>query len=374
MASGIMNWSNLLDYVVQPSDLALFQTYMLEYSKQYLNGARTPGILFGGQISIVSAMQIQISAGVVQMPNGQLATFPQLTANLASGNAANPRIDRIEIAVTITNNTSVVDVNSTAKFLDTLYVASIVILQGTAAVAPVAPTQTSVNISIGLISVAASQAALLSGNISQAVDTAFITSAITLGDKNSFIRFNRTLSLLQFSNDGVRYQALGSGGGGGGGGANWQPVDGIAPISQIEFGERVFIFSQGQNQAMSLLLKVPTAYLPGSPIKIKLNHYSPSTSGYFKYQATASLVRKDLDAVGSSANQYISTNGDLANSVSNLNREVIYDLSGLTGLIGSASPNPGDTILVQIQRITPAGVDDTDDVRMLPSSTEVLFS
>lgn len=374
MASGIMNWDNLLDYVVQPSDMGLFQRYMLDYTKQFVNAARTPGILSGGQISIVSGMQIQVSAGVVLMPNGQLASFPQLNATLANGDSANPRIDRVEIVLTPTNNTQVVDVNSTSKYLDTLYVASINILSGTPGAAPVAPTATAVNISLGLITVAAAQAALILGNISQAVDTAFITSSIQLGNKNSFLRYNQTLSLLQFSNDGVRYQALGSGGGGGGGGANWQPVDGLAPISQVEYGDRAFLFSQGQGQALSLILKVPTSYLPGSAIKLKLNHYSPSTSGFYKFQTTATLIRKDLDAVSSTANQFNSTNGDLANSTANLNREVTYDLSGPTGLIGSAAPNAGDTILVQISRITPAGTDDAADVRMLPSSTESLFS
>lgn len=374
MYSGLMNWQNLLDYVVQPSDMSLNQAYSNDYAKQHLNAERTKGILFGGQISIVSGMQIQVSAGVMLMPSGQLVTFPQLTANLANGDAANPRIDRIELAAIATNNTMVVDVNSTAKVLDIVYVPSIVVLQGTAAAAPVAQSATLVNISIGLISVTAAQSALILGNISQAVDTAFITSQITLGDKNSFLRYNRTLGLLQFSNDGVRYQALGSGGGGGGGGANWQPVDGIAPVTQLEFSEKVFQFAQGQNQAISLLVKVPSSYLPGSPVKLKLNHYSPSSTGYFKFQATANLIRKDLDALGSTANQYVSTNGDMANSVANLSREVVYDLSGLTGLIGSASANPGDLILIQIQRITPVGVDDTADVRMIPSSTETLFS
>jgi hypothetical protein len=369
-----MNWDNLLDYVVQPSDMGLFQRYAIDYAKQHLNAARTPGILSGGTISIVSGMQLQVSAGVVQMPSGQLASFPQLNVTLPTGDSSNPRVDRVELSVTATNNTSVVDVNSTAKFLDIVFQPSLVVLPGTPNASPVAPLATSVNISLGLISVSAAQSALILGNINQAVDTAFITSAIQLGDKNAFIRYNRTSSLLQFSNDGVRWQSFGSGGGGGGGGANWQPVDGLSPVIQVEYGDRAFLFSQGEAQAVSLFLKVPSSYLPGSPLKLKLNHYSPSTTGYFKFQATSTLIRKDLDAVYSTTNQFLSTNGDVANSVANLNREVTYNLSGTTGLIGSVSPNPGDTILVQIQRVTPAGTDDLADVRMIPSSTETLFS
>jgi len=239
----------------------------------------------------------------------------------------------------------------------------------------VIPVQTPSNISIGYINLSAGQAALINGNVNQIVDAGYQVSALMLGDKNSFIRFNQTLGVLQFSNDGVRYQGFGSGGGGGGGGSDWQDVDGAAPIRQIELGDKTLSFSMGQFQAASLFLKVPTSYLPGSPIKMKLNHFSPSASGYFRFQATATLIRKDQDAFGSTTNQYLSTNGDMANAVANQNREVLYDLSSPAGAINGVSPNAGDLILIQVQRITPTGSpEDASDVRMIPGSTEISFS
>jgi hypothetical protein len=239
----------------------------------------------------------------------------------------------------------------------------------------VAPSPTGANVSIGIVTVPTGSTSVLTGNVSQAIDTAFITSAIQLGNKSAFIRYNQSKSILQFSNDGVRYQGFGSGGGGGGAGANWQDVDGLAVTSQIEFGDKSLLFSQGDNQAVSLFVKVPSGYLSGSPLSMKLNHYSPSASGFFKFQATTTLIRKDVDALGSTANQFVSTNGDVTNMVANQNREVLYDLSSVSGVIGSTTPNPGDLILIQIQRITPTGTpDDTADVRMIPSSTEVSFA
>jgi len=125
MNQGKMNWANLFDYQVQPSDMELFQTYVNQNSQQALLAQRSAGLLFGGRISIIAGLQIQISAGVVLMPDGTLVSFPTTTAVLTAADPSNPRIDRIELAYVIQNNTNVVDVNSQAKVLDMIYLASV---------------------------------------------------------------------------------------------------------------------------------------------------------------------------------------------------------------------------------------------------------
>ena len=372
---GKMNFLNLLDYTIQPSDMDLFQQYMVDNAKQVLLGSRTPGFIFGGQLTVVAGMQLKLSAGLALFPDGQLVQFPDLTTTLGAADPTNPRYDRIELQYAPLNNTQVVDVNSQTKTLDILFNTTINVIVGTPVVSPTVPVKTSANISAGFVLVPAAAGSIVSGNINQIVDNGFETSAIQLGNKNSFIRFNQTLTQLQFSNGGGLWAAFGSGGGGGGGGANWQAVDGLSPEEEFEFNERAFAFAKGEGQTLALWAKVPTGYLAGTQVKMKLAHYSPSTSGNWQFSVVATLIRKNQDAVSSTANQYTSTNSFTTQSVANQYKEVVYDVTNASGLINGLALTAGDLILIKIQRITPvSGTEDTADVRMIPSSTEVLFS
>jgi len=373
MTLGKMNWQNLAAYMVQPSDMELFQTYMTSMLSSVLGGTRTYGIISGGKISIVSGMQAKISSGVAMFPDGQLVTFPELNFTVPAANSTNPRIDRIELSYLTTNNTTVVDINSNNLILDKVYVPSINVVQGTAGATPVAPGQTSSNISLGLISTIAGQSQLLDTNVSQVTDVSFIPSKMKIG--SSFIRFNQSSSLLEFSNDGVRYSSFGSGGGGGaGGGASWAGVEGVSPIEAIEYGAKALLFSQGASQACCYLVKVPSSYVQGTQIKMKLTHYSPSSSNSFKFKTTSSLIKKGVDSINSSANIYNSTNSEVSNSSSFKNIEIQYDLSASNGSVGSVAIESGDLVLVTLTRVATLSTEDTEDVRMLPSTTELIFS
>ena len=167
---------------------------------------------------------------------------------------------------------------------------------------------------------------------------------------------------------------MGSGGGGGGGGANWQPVSGLGPIEDQEYDEKVWHFEQGQGQAITLWVKVPTSYISGRQIKMRVGHYSPGTTGAWLFQAKATLVRRNLDPIDTTVHNYNSTNGDVTNSVANQYQEVVYDLSSSLGAIGGFAVSPGDLLKIELKRSTPSGSEDTNDIRMIPSSTEVLFT
>jgi hypothetical protein len=370
---GKMNWQNLLAYKVQPSDLELFQTYIADRFNLLLTGSRSKGLIYGGQITVVSALQIRVSAGLAVMPDGQILQFDQTDVTLGTAHASNPRYDRIELAYTQVNGAQVLDENNQTKTLDLKYTPSMVVVPGTAGVTPAVPAQTAGNISLGYVLVPAAALTLIQGNVFQTVGNGFETSSLLLGNKNSYIRYNQTTGQLQFSVDGVGYQPLGSGGGGGAG-ANWQPVDALAPIEAIEYNEKSLLFSQGALQAASLWVKVPAAYLAGTQIKMKLAHYSPGATNNWKFRAVTTLVRKGVDPITLTTNQNTSTNVDVVNTVANLYLEVLYDLTDLNGRINAVNVGPGDLINIQLQRITPTGTEDVNDVRMIPSSTEVIFS
>lgn len=155
----------------------------------------------------------------------------------------------------------------------------------------------------------------------------------------------------------------------------WQPVAGLAPQDTYEFDDRAILFSQGSGQSATMIVRVPSTYLTGSQIILKLGHYSPGTSNNFKLHTVTNLIRKNTDAVNSTTNQYTSTNGDQALATpANKYFEISYDVTDSTGKINSVVVSPGDLIKIVLTRVTPTGTEDTNDVRVLPGSTEVRFS
>ncbi len=162
-------------------------------------------------------------------------------------------------------------------------------------------------------------------------------------------------------------------GGGGGGGANWQPVSGLSPVEDFEYDEKVWKFETGALQAITLWRRVPADYIAGSQVTMKGAFYSPSASNVFEFQAVTSLVRKNNDAIDSVANQNTDDTGDITNAVAKRMRELTFDLSAADGEINNVAISPGDIIKVILSRIVPAGTDDLEAVRFIPSSTEVSF-
>lgn len=163
---------------------------------------------------------------------------------------------------------------------------------------------------------------------------------------------------------------FGGSGGGGGGGANWVPFPGNAPTEDVENNEKVWLFESGLGQKLTLFCKVPESYVSGQQIKMFLGQYSPSSANTQLLQATAYLVRKNLDAISSVANSYASTNTALTNTVANQYRDNELDLTNAVGQINAFSVTAGDILKIELTRGTDT---DTADVRLLPSATEVKF-
>jgi hypothetical protein len=50
------------------------------------------------------------------------------------------------------------------------------------------------------------------------------------------------------------------------------------------------------------------------------------------------------------------------------------DLTNSTGLINSVAVSAGDLVKIKLQRVSTSGTDDTNDVRFLPNTAELIFS
>ena len=154
----------------------------------------------------------------------------------------------------------------------------------------------------------------------------------------------------------------------------WQFVSAVAPIETFEFDDRALLFSQGSLQQIVMYLRVRSSYLTGSQINLNVSIYSPGTSNFVKFQTVAYLIRKATDAVTSVANSRTSTLGDTALSTANLYLQQTLDITSTTGTINAVAVNPGDMIKIVLGRVAPTGTEDTNDVRLLPGTTEIVFS
>jgi hypothetical protein len=166
---------------------------------------------------------------------------------------------------------------------------------------------------------------------------------------------------------------VGGGGGVGGGSAlSWETDGPNAPISTVEFGQNIYSFAPSLAQSLTTVIKIPSGYLGGTQINLKVGHYTPSTSGNMLLRTNAYLVRKGVDAVNSIVNEHDSANVAMTNGSPAYNyMEAICDLTDINGKINGVSVSAGDMISVVLFRGTDT---DTDEIRFMPSCTEVTFT
>lgn len=174
-----------------------------------------------------------------------------------------------------------------------------------------------------------------------------------------------TNGMLRYNSDSNSFEGYansvwkGVGGGGGGGSLLWvEDTDSPTPI--IEFNNRVYAFASGLSQKLYALIKVPNSYSAGTQIKMRMNFYSPDSSGTALVQTVATLIRSGTDAISSTANQRSSTNSAVtlgAGTVS-IPQAVLFDLTDTSGNINSVAVSAGDYIKVQLTRATDTGASD----------------
>lgn len=162
------------------------------------------------------------------------------------------------------------------------------------------------------------------------------------------IRYNSTLGV--FEAYGTQWSPIGSGGGGGS--LQWVESDNAPTPSIDSVGNRIFSFQSALSQVLYTSVKVPQAYVSGSPIKLYLPFYSPDSSGNALLQTVSTLIRPATDAYNSTTNQRTSTNVTVSLGAGTVNKPqmVTFDLTDTTGKINGVSVSPGDTVLIALSR------------------------
>lgn len=160
-------------------------------------------------------------------------------------------------------------------------------------------------------------------------------------------------------------------GGGGGGSLEWVESTN-APTPSVDNNNQVYAFQSGLGQSLYALIKVPSGYTTGNQIQLKLDFYSPDSSGTALIQSVATLIRQGTDAMSSTTNQRTSTNSavTLGAGTVNIPKGVALDLSDSTGNVNAVAVSPGDYIQVQLTRGTDTG---TSDLKVPVYGAEVTF-
>jgi hypothetical protein len=148
----------------------------------------------------------------------------------------------------------------------------------------------------------------------------------------------------------------------------------IDPLLSPALPMFVFIYPDGEDVKLVAWVRVPSGYKAGTNIKMRVAHYSPSTTGTVKLKATTYLVRAGIDAVSATSNSQASTNAAISNAVANRLTNAILDLTGVSaaGEINGAAIAAGDLLRVELTRDYATDTD-TADTRMIPELTEVYF-
>lgn len=169
--------------------------------------------------------------------------------------------------------------------------------------------------------------------------------------------------------NGTSYQPLG--GGGGGGSLIWVEAA-SSPIPDTENSARVYLYQSGLSQDLFTYIKVPTSYLAGRAIVLKLPYYSPDVAGNVLLSAQSTLLRPASTAFTSTTNQRTTTNtAATLSATANRVESVSLDITSTTGTINSVAVAAGDIIKVRLFRGSDTA---TSDVRALVNMCEATFS
>jgi len=167
-------------------------------------------------------------------------------------------------------------------------------------------------------------------------------------------------------------KSSGSSGGGGSIYLNWQEYGNSAARSDAS-NFAIYVFTATLAQELYASFRVPSSYVTGNQISLKILWYSADTSGNGLISSQSTLIRAQTDAISSTTNQRTSTNAAVTLSAGTANepQPVTLDLSSSTGTINSVAITAGDLILIRIYRNTDTA---TGDINFLFDSHEVTLS
>jgi hypothetical protein len=179
-------------------------------------------------------------------------------------------------------------------------------------------------------------------------------------------------------NDGLVYTKDSAGsetpiGSGGGGGNLVISEIANAPVKQFLANMPVYSFGAGLDQSLYVTVNIPSTYVAGKPVKLKIKAFSEDTSGNFLISANAILIRSETDDYDSTTNAHASTNSAITMSASNDKeiQKITLDISSATGTVNSVAIAAGDVLIVRIYRNTDTA---TGDVQYVMGAEEVTLT
>lgn len=223
---GFVNFDDLEAYLWNSKDdFKGMQTLIYNAIQTLAGGVRTPGLIYGGQLSIVSGLTIRVAAGFAIFSSGKIVTWPQTDLPLDAADPTNPRIDRIELVYAVTNNRTVVNKVGESKWFNKYEGITLTANKGTPSGSPSANAKVAGNISVGLVTIPPGSVSLVGGNLNTTEDSACELSALRFDESSRYIRNNRSLGRLEYTNDGT----------------NWDPI--AAQIANFTIANNVSVFT-----------------------------------------------------------------------------------------------------------------------------------
>lgn len=161
---------------------------------------------------------------------------------------------------------------------------------------------------------------------------------------------------------------------GGGGALEWVEAA-SAPIASLQSNFLCYEFPDATDQYLYAAVRVPSGYVAGQQIKLRMLAFCGGSSNTFLIQSLATLIRTGVDAISSTTNQRTSTNTAVTMSAGTVNepQALVLDLSDSSGAINSVAVSAGDLILVRLTRDY-ANDTATDTVYVPVYAAEVTFN
>lgn len=190
---------------------------------------------------------------------------------------------------------------------------------------------------------------------------------------NTIKMYQKSDDKLYILNDaGTETEVGGGGGGGGGGSLRW--VEGAnSPVLTFENSLEVYEFVPALAQDLYTTIRVPTSYVAGSPISLKVLWTCASTANDALLLAQATLIRSEVDEITSTTNQRTTTNSAITMSAANdlEPQKVTLDISSSIGEINAVAIAAGDLIKVRVYESSSTCA---DNIKLIPDASEVTFT
>lgn len=189
---GRINFAALDNFDWQATDFETFQSYIEAYFKEIATANWGTGVAYGGLLSVSSGLVVAVTKLLASFSTGQLVTMDASTIPVGTADPTNPRIDRIELGFALTNNTNRNNAASVSVVFDKLVVATLYVNPGTPAGSPTAPATTAGRISLGTVTVNATQTLLTAASFDMSESARDIARKLSASENSASLSNNQS--------------------------------------------------------------------------------------------------------------------------------------------------------------------------------------